>query len=106
MLLFLWMNHWLFHLLILVKRQYSKLNLELTRKEVEGVSKEDLEHFIESLLQNINACIHVYVQYGENDHHKIEAAMKAFAVAFRMAAKIDSKQTDIPIDKRCNVDNE
>lgn len=83
----------------LVKRQYSKLSLGLARKEVEGIPKEDLEHFVESLLQNINGCIHVYVEYGDNDHHKIEAAMKAFAVAFRMAAKIDPKQTDIPSTK-------
>jgi imidazoleglycerol-phosphate dehydratase len=39
------------------------------------------------------------VQYGNNDHHKIESAVKAFAVAFRMAAKIDEKRDGQPSTK-------
>jgi imidazoleglycerol-phosphate dehydratase len=65
----------------------------------EGIQKEDLEHFVRSLLQNLNACIHIIVEYGDNDHHKIEAALKAFAVAFRMAVTIDTKSTGVPSTK-------
>ncbi|HEX2487052.1 MAG TPA: imidazoleglycerol-phosphate dehydratase, partial [Nitrososphaeraceae archaeon] len=61
--------------------------------------REDLEHFIESLLQNLNACTHINIQYGENDHHKIEAAIKSFAIAFRMASNIDYQRNDIPSTK-------
>jgi imidazoleglycerol-phosphate dehydratase len=39
------------------------------------------------------------VCYGENDHHKIEAALKAFAVALRMATTIDNKRNDAPSAK-------
>jgi imidazoleglycerol-phosphate dehydratase len=39
------------------------------------------------------------VHYGENDHHKIEAALKAFAVALRMASSIDSKRRGVPSAK-------
>ena len=83
----------------LIKRQFYKINLGLTRDEIEGIAKEDLEHFIESLLQNLNACTHINIQYGDNDHHKIEAAIKSFAISFRMASGIDYQRKDIPSTK-------
>lgn len=82
----------------LIKRQFHKVNLALTREEIEGIAREDLEHFIESLLQHLNACTHINIQYGENDHHKIEAAVKSFAISFRMASGIDQRN-DIPSTK-------
>ena len=76
----------------LVKRQYSKFELKLDRNEVEGIAKEDIEHFFRSLLQNLVACTHIQVEYGEDDHHKLESAMKSFAIAFRNAAAIDQRR--------------
>lgn len=83
----------------LVKRQYYAIDLKLTRMNIEGMSKEDLEHFFRSFAQNINACIHVNVQYGENDHHKVEAATKALAVALRESMNIDKKGRGVPSTK-------
>jgi len=83
----------------LVKRPYSKISLSLKRTKIEGVSREDIEHFVQSLLQNLNSCIHLTVKYGENDHHKIEAAIKSLAVAFRIASSKDKKQKGIPSTK-------
>lgn len=83
----------------LVKRQYHKIDLSIKRNQIEEISKEDLEHFFRSLAQNLNICMHVTVQCGENDHHKIEAAIKAFAVAWRAAAGPDAKQKGIPSTK-------
>lgn len=83
----------------LVKRPYSKISLFLKRTKIEGISKEDIEHFVQSLLQNFNSCIHLTVKYGENDHHKIEAAIKSLAVAFRIASSKDKKQKGIPSTK-------
>ena len=83
----------------LVKRQYSKVTLLTKRNSVEGISKEDIEHFFKSLTQNLNVCIHVTVKYGDNDHHKIEAAIKSLAVAFRNASLRDKKQKGIPSTK-------
>lgn len=83
----------------LVKRQYQKVELKLTRDSIEGVPREDLEHFARSLVQNLNACTHVLVHYGDNDHHKVEAALKAFAVALRMATAIDSRRKGVPSTK-------
>jgi imidazoleglycerol-phosphate dehydratase len=83
----------------LVKRQYHKIDLSLVRNQIEGISKEDLEHFFRSLAQSLNSCIHILVKYGENDHHKIEAAIKAFAIACRAAASLDKKQKGMPSTK-------
>jgi imidazoleglycerol-phosphate dehydratase len=83
----------------LVKRPFYKINLSLKRSKVEGMSKEDIEHFVQSLLQNLNSCIHLTVKYGDNDHHKIEAAIKSLAVAFRIASSNDKKQKGIPSTK-------
>ena len=76
----------------LVKRQYQRMELRLTRDTIEEVPREDLEHFVRSLVQNLNACTHVIVHYGDNDHHKVEAALKAFAVALRMATVLDRRK--------------
>lgn len=83
----------------LIKRQYHNIQLKLTRDIIEEVPREDLEHFVLSLAQNLDACTHVVVQYGDNDHHKIESAIKAFGLALRMAASIDEKRVGTPSTK-------
>ena len=83
----------------LVKRPFSKLTLSIKRSKIENVSKEDLEHFFQSLLQNLNSCIHLTVKYGDNDHHKVESAIKSLAVGFRTASSYDKKQKGIPSTK-------
>ncbi len=83
----------------LVKRPFWKLTLSIKRNKIEDVSKEDLEHFFQSLLQNLNSCIHLTVKYGDNDHHKVEAAIKSLAVALRNASSLDKKQKGIPSTK-------
>ena len=83
----------------LVKRQYHKADLKLERDSIEGVPREDLDHFVRSLLQNLNACTHMIVEYGDNDHHKVEAALKAFALALRAAACTDAKRKGVPSTK-------
>ena len=83
----------------LVKRQYQKVELKLERVNIEGISREDLEHFVRSLLQNLNACTHMIVQYGDNDHHKVEAALKALALVLRAACGKDIKRKGVPSTK-------
>ena len=83
----------------LVKRQFCNIQLKLARDAVEGIPREDLEHFVKSLIQNLNACIHIVIEYGDNDHHKIESAIKAFAISLRMAASVDKKREGIPSTK-------
>ena len=83
----------------LIKRPFNKITLLVKRTNIEGISKEDMEHFFVSLTQNLSSCIHITVKYGENDHHKVEAAIKSLAVAFRLASSPDKKQKGVPSTK-------
>ncbi len=83
----------------LVKRSYCKMELAINQNTIEDMSKEDLVHFFQSLLQNLNCCIHLAIRYGENDHHKAEAAIKSLAVAFRTASTEDKRQKGTPSTK-------
>ena len=83
----------------LVRRHYSKISLSLINHEIEGICKEDLEHFVRSLVENLNACVHIDVKYGENDHHKVESVIKAFAIALRMAVNYDPRSQGVASTK-------
>ena len=76
----------------LVRRPYSVLDLKLQRVMLEDAPKEDLEHFFGSIAQALEATVHVKVLEGSNDHHKFEAAIKAFALALREAAAPDPRR--------------
>ena len=83
----------------LIKRPYYHIDLKLEREFIENISKEDIIHFLQSFISNLNCCIHVVVEYGENDHHKIESAMKAFAIALRNAMETSPSNEEIPTTK-------
>src|SRR5271157_454289 len=72
----------------LVKRPYFKIDLKLRGKKVEEMPTEDIVHFFESFATSLQANVHVFVQYGNNDHHKAEAAVKALALSLRQAATL------------------
>ena len=56
-------------------------------------------HFFESFTQTLMANVHVYVEYGSNDHHKAEAAVKALALSLRQAAAVDPRRKGVPSSK-------
>ena len=80
-------------------RPYSVVNLNLTGEQIEGLPTEDIPHFMESLASNLRANLHVTVHYGQNDHHKAEAAFKALAVSLRQAVTPDPRRKSIPSSK-------
>jgi imidazoleglycerol-phosphate dehydratase len=73
-------------------RSYINLNLQLKQDQIEDLKTEDIKHFFASLAQTSESNIHLEVLYGENDHHKIEAAIKALATALRGAVSYDSRR--------------
>lgn len=83
----------------LVKRPYAVIDLKLRGKKIEDMATEDIVHFFETLATSLSANIHVWVQYGGNDHHKAEAAVKALALAFKQAIALDSRRKGIPSSK-------
>ena len=75
-------------------RAYSIRNLRLMQAQIEDLKAEDIEHFFDSLAQAAKANIHVTVLYGNNEHHKIEAAVKALALALRQALTVEPRIGD------------
>ena len=83
----------------LSNRPYPKIDLKLEGKRIEDMASEDINHFLETLAISLRANMHVRVQYGSNDHHKVEAAFKALALSLRQAASIDPKRRGVPSSK-------
>ena len=83
----------------LVKRPYFKVDLKLRGKKVENMPTEDIVHFFESFATSLGSNVHVYVEYGSNDHHKAEAAVKALALSLRQAVALDPRRKGVPSSK-------
>jgi len=83
----------------LSRRPYVKVDLKLRGNKIEDMPCENIIHFIESLSTALRANIHVWVQYGSNDHHKVEAAFKALALSLRQAFSIDPRRRGVPSSK-------
>ena len=81
-------------------RPYSIRNLRLMQSQIEDLKTEDIEHFFDSLAQAAKANIHVAVIYGSNEHHMVEAAVKALALALRQALTVEPRiGDDVPSAK-------
>jgi imidazoleglycerol-phosphate dehydratase len=83
----------------LVKRPYAKVDLKLRGKKIEDMPTEDIYHFLETLTTALSANVHVWVEYGSNDHHKAEAAFKALALSLRQAVALDPRRKGVPSSK-------
>jgi len=75
-------------------RPYAIRNLRLMQSQIEDMKAEDIEHFFDSLAQASKANIHVTVLYGSNEHHKIEAVVKALALALKQALTVEPRIED------------
>lgn len=80
----------------LVQRPYSVLELKIDKDGIEDIPAEDIYHFLQSLATSLQANIHVIVQYGQNDHHKVEAGFKALALSLRQACAVDARRKGLP----------
>jgi imidazoleglycerol-phosphate dehydratase len=83
----------------LARRPYVKINLKFRSKKIEDMPSEDIYHFLETLASSLQANIHIWVQYGANDHHKAEAIFKALAVSLKQAIAIEPRRKGIPSSK-------
>lgn len=75
-------------------RAYSIRNLKIIQPNIEDLKTEDIEHFFDSFAQASKSNLHLTVLYGSNDHHKIEAAVKALALALRQAVASEPRIGD------------
>jgi len=80
-------------------RPGASVELPLRRERLGGLSCENVPHFFSSLAKAARMTLHLDLIRGENDHHKVEAAFKAFALALRDAIAIDHGQQGVPSTK-------
>ena len=70
-------------------RPFFAGDLGLRRERVGALSCEMVPHFFHSFAQGAGLTLHVDVVRGANDHHRIEAAFKATALALKAALARD-----------------
>ncbi len=78
-------------------RKALVLELDLNECNIEDVAVEDVYHFLNSFCENAKMNLHLHVLYGQDQHHKVEAAFKALARAVKDAIKVVSEE--IPSSK-------
>jgi imidazoleglycerol-phosphate dehydratase len=83
----------------LSNRPYIVIDLKTEGYAIEDAAVEDLRHWFESFAQASGSTLHVKVEYGSNDHHKLEAVFKALALALRQAASRDPRRIGVPSSK-------
>lgn len=80
-------------------RPSASIDLGLKREMLGGVACENVAHWFASFAMAARCALHVDVLRGENDHHRAEAAFKAFALALRAAVAIDPRPAGVPSTK-------
>ncbi|MYE34064.1 MAG: imidazoleglycerol-phosphate dehydratase HisB [Gemmatimonadales bacterium] len=66
-------------------RPFAAVDLGLRREMLGTVATENLSHFFGSIATAARLTLHLDVIRGENDHHRAEAAFKAFGLALAEA---------------------
>ena len=79
-------------------RPSASIDLGLRREKVGDLSCEMVPHVFESLATTGRMALHVDVLKGMNDHHRIEAAFKATALALRAAVRLEGPD-EVPSTK-------
>ena len=79
-------------------RPCSSLDLGLRREQLGTLSCENVPHFLASLAVGAEACVHVDLLKGANDHHRAEAAFKALGLALGAAVALTGS-TGVPSTK-------
>lgn len=75
-------------------RSHVVFEAAFERESVGGFPTELVEDFVRALADNARANIHVRLEYGRNDHHRVEAIFKALGRALRAAVEEDPRLED------------
>ena len=81
-------------------RPFVVFDARFDRERVGELPTELVEDFVRALAGTLGANIHVKLEYGRNDHHRIEAIFKGLGRALRAAIEADPRLEDrIPSTK-------
>ena len=72
-------------------RPYAVVDAHFTGERVGDLATDLVWHIFETIAIHARITLHLRVEYGSNDHHKIEGLWKAFARALDGATRIDPR---------------
>ncbi|MDE7229182.1 MAG: imidazoleglycerol-phosphate dehydratase, partial [Oscillospiraceae bacterium] len=76
-------------------RPFLVFNAEFTNERVGEFDTCLTEEFMRAFAFNAGITLHLRVEYGSNDHHKIEALFKALAYALKTAVRLNADGSTI-----------
>lgn len=80
-------------------RSYLVCNLDVRGRAIGSFDGELAPEFFRAVADNARMNLHVHQFYGENSHHIVEAAFKAFGRALDAATRRDERVTGVPSTK-------
>jgi imidazoleglycerol-phosphate dehydratase len=80
-------------------RAYADVDVKFTKKRLDDLSADLVEHLLQTLAANGKLNLHVQVLRGRNDHHKAEAIFKALGVALAEAVSEGPRRRGVPSTK-------
>ncbi len=81
-------------------RGHASIEINFEREMLGQLPTENIEHFLTAFANEGRLNLHVRELTGENDHHRVEAAFKALALALRQAVAVDPRMAgEIPSTK-------
>jgi imidazoleglycerol-phosphate dehydratase len=72
-------------------RGHASIEFSFEREMLGQLPTENIEHFLAAFANEGRLNLHVRELAGENDHHRVEAAFKALALALRRAVAVDPR---------------
>ncbi len=80
-------------------RPFCALDFKIDKAGIEDMAGEDIYHFVKSFSDALKANIHARIEYGDNDHHKVEAIFKGIALSLRRCLELDQRRSGSPSSK-------
>jgi imidazoleglycerol-phosphate dehydratase len=80
-------------------RPHVVFKADFSRREIGDFDSDLTEEFFKGFANGLGANIAIYVPYGKNDHHKLEAIFKAFERALQNAVDVDEKREGVTSTK-------
>ncbi len=80
-------------------RAYMVCNLDVRNRRIGEFDAELTPEFLRAVADNARMNLHVHALYGENAHHLVEGAFKAFGRALDAATRHDPRVTGVPSTK-------
>jgi imidazoleglycerol-phosphate dehydratase len=80
-------------------RPFTLFEAELPPVTIGGFDADLAEEFFRAVAGNAKLTLHVRIERGNNAHHMVEAAFKAFARALRAAVELDPRAHGVPSTK-------